>query len=410
MSIVARFFPNGEFSHGSDTSTKRKQRRHKERRHEPLTQECRDGYLQWKENNPDVHLCIPGQAYLSADEKRIWVYTGIDKNGNHIYDVVNSEGSDTLGVQMNYPIGRLIGDSSLSPLVHQMSESSPAPEKPSRKKLLSMTKNMSRNIRNGVYLLEQWYGKQNLSFLTLTLPNLSTNDLALCCNRWDYMTDQILKWLRKRLLKLNIQFEYVYCTEIQSKRLQSRGEYAPHLHIVFRGRNAKKTPWAVTPKQVRKAWAGIVRSVVGHSNFTTDACENLQRIKFSAARYLSKYMSKGNCRISVEENDPVQSELRTQWGGMARIISQGVKKATVKMGGMGSDREFLICILQNIPFLLEDGVIKYYKEGYIVTSVCPVTGVEYGLKVGCGCLRTPTYEGGLVEVKQSLDRVTNLQP
>lgn len=414
MSIVARFFPNGEFSHGVDTSRARKERRHKERRDEitetflPDTRECRDRYLQWRGENPSINLCVPGQAYLNRDESQLWVYTGDDQYGNHLYDVVCANSTDVSGVQMNQPIGRLIGHGNLTPLVHQSVEFSPSAEKPPRKRLLSMTRSMMRNIRNGVYLLEQFYGKDQLSFLTLTLPGLSTDELAQCCQRWDYLVDQTLKWLRKRLQKLNIAFQYVYCTEIQSKRLQLRGEYAPHLHIVFRGRNAKKAPWAITPKEIRKAWKCSIARVIGHDSFDANACENLQRIKYSAGRYLAKYLSKGSCSITPLDTSVAAVNLRTQWGGMARNIARAIRTHTTVLCHARTYGDMALRIICNMDELLASGVIRYYKPGFIVTRICPHTGMEYGIHVGCGCLQTPTYQGGLVAVALCLERIADI--
>lgn len=404
MTIVARFYPNGEFSHGVDTSRRRKDRRHKECRLPKPDRSTVLGYLQFKEKTADIDLQAHGQSYLSSDEKRLWVYKGTDQEGHHLYDCINSEGADTLDIQMDYPIGRLVGNGQLTPLVHQMVESSPAPLK-SRKRLTSMTKNMARNIRNGVYLLEQWYGKDQLSFLTLTLPNLSTDELRTISDRWDDATDQILKWLRKRLQKVNINFEYVYCTEIQTKRLHYRNEYAPHLHIIFRGRNAKKAPWAITPTQVRKAWISILGSIIGHKCFDGSACENLQRIRYSAARYLSKYMSKGACCLPVGTTGQPEALLRTQWGGMARKISEGIRRATIRMSQSNQYRVFLLPLLQNMEYLLASNVVRYYRQGFIVTSVCSTTGMEYGIKVGAGCLQTPTYQGGVLLVLKCLQEL-----
>lgn len=415
MSIVLHFFPNGEFTQGVDTSRRRKERA-KQEKYEPLAQECRDRYLQWRSQNADIDLCVPGQSYLDRDAKKLWVYTGIDENGNHIYDVINSEGENTLGVQMNYPIGRLIGDGSLMPLVHQSVESCASvageasrrsPEKPSRKKLEGMTKNMGRNIRNAAYLLEQRYGKDCISFLTLTLPNLSQEDLGKCCERWDEMVHQFLIILRKKLQKLNIQFEYVYCTEIQPKRLEIRNEYVPHLHLLFRGRNGKKHPWAVTPKQVRKSWASIVSNVLGHAEFVTTALENLQRVRKSATRYLSKYLSKGRCVLPGDGGECVRQQLRTQWGGMARVLSRLIKSCTSRIHSAHDPRRLGVRILKHMEGAIEQGLVLYYKQGEIVLDKCPVSGMERVLKVGSGCLSSATYTGGLAKLLEYVERVSS---
>lgn len=397
MSIILRFFPNGEFTQGVDTIAQRKTHTKKERKHEPLSRECRDGYLRWVHENPnaDIHLCVPGQQFTNQ-RGELYTYLCEDVNGHHY--ALEGENFVLADVLMNEPIGRMVGRGELTPLVHQSVEFSPEPPKPSRKRLEAMTKNMARNIRNGVYLLEQDYGKDLLSFLTLTLPDLSTEDLSKCCERWDYMTDQLLKSLRKQLLKKGIEFEYVYCTEIQVKRATIRKEYVPHLHIVFRGRSGKKKPWAITPSQIRQAWAGIIANVVAHTQFTKTALENLQRVKYSAARYLGKYLSKGKCCCPPLDEPEAQQKLHTQWGGMARNISQRIKRCTIRLGGLNNNSELAFSILGSMDKLLENGLVNYFAVGYIILGNSSSTGLERVLKVGTGCLRTPTYENGLIDV------------
>lgn len=412
MSIVARFFPNGEFSQGVDTS---KRRRDKQRRDEsfkpPLNKERRDEYLQWKKDNADI------QNQISiAKEYDIWV-----SPCGHKYSIGELH-SDSCTLdwrdETGYPHCTYVSKSfsvvayewRLTPLVYQSVESSEKPQ--SRKKLLGMTGNMARNIRNGVYLLEQMPGgKDCLSFLTLTLPSLSAQGLAKCCQNWDYMVDRFLDWLRTRLKKCNIQFEYVYCTEIQSKRLQQRNEYAPHLHIVFRGRDGKKRAWAITPKQARKAWKACLVSVVDE-HFKCDALENLQRIKHSAARYLSKYMSKGRTSLPAEEGDVLSGEpeshikhLHTQWGGMARGISRRIRVCTTRLTGSGKLGHLAVAFINNLELLLEQGYFKYFRRGFIPLGVSSATGLEYGLHVSSGCLSVPSYTGGIGALFQRLSEL-----
>lgn len=214
------------------------------------------------------------------------------------------------------------------------------------------------------------------------------------------MTDQLLKSLRKTLQAKGIEFEYVYCTEIQVKRATIRKEYAPHLHIVYRGRLGKRQAWAITPKQVRKTWAAIIARVVGHSDFNKTALENLQRIKYSAARYLSKYLSKSTRGYTkLDEHESIKA-LHTQWGGMARNLSKRLKQCTVRLDSAGCNSELAISIFQSLPKLLECGLLRYYALGFIPLGISPHTGLERLLQVGSGCLATPTYEGGLIGIMQ----------
>lgn len=404
MSIIIRFFPNGEFSQGVDTSQRRDKRDHaKQRNHSPLDQECRDGYLQWvsEGDNADIHLCVPGTQFRCRDNG-IYTYLCKDSAGHHYaYECEHYVLPDVL---MNEPVGQMIGRGELVPLVYQTVESSAPPQKPSRKRLQNMTRNMARNIRNAAYLLESKYGKDNLSFVTLTLPTLSTDDLAKLSDQWDELVDNFLHTIRKRVKNKSGKFEYVYCTEIQLKRLQQRNEYAPHLHIVMLGRNGKKTPWFVSPRQFRSAWGNAIANILGHNSFVRSALENVQRVKHSAAGYLSKYLSKGvRCNAKVELEGYVQ--LRTQWGGMARELSRLIKTSTRLIRDDGAERQFVISFLRCMDELLQDGIVKFWRQGFVLLSVCPISGVERGFKVGCGCLSVPTVQGGLDKLRDAVLRI-----
>lgn len=400
MTIVLQFYPNGEFSQGVDTSS----------------------------NRPPKHVCKtpqisqPLHTYTSADIDKVAIqnadipwstysqsgsmfasstgatYTLIETSDTKtsLQEVSASASGESICIDTS--IGRLVHSGLLVPLVHQSVESCEKPE--SRKKLLGMSKRMSRNIRNAVYLLEkQPGGKDVLSFLTLTLPALSTEGLKACCENWDSMVKRFFDWLRLELKSKGILFQHVYCTEIQLKRLHERGEYAPHLHVVFRGRTGNKSAWAITPKKARTQWGRCIRAFVSEK-FDTRALENLQRIRYSAARYLSKYLSKGRNSIPTgDEENSIQS-LKTQWGGMARTLSKSIRQNTQRFTSKNASSGIAVRILDSMESMVEHGCVLYWKRGFISLGIHRVTGLEHGLHVGCGCLRTPTYEGGLIPIME----------
>jgi hypothetical protein len=338
MSIVLQFFPNGEFTKGINTAPRRKERRDKQRGHGELTRECKEGYLEWVRSTPnsDSPLCVPGRQFLNQRGEK-YTYDKEDFEG-HWYYWECLDGF-TYYVLMNEPIGRMVARGELTPLVHQMVESSDKAETRSRKQCEKLSTNLARRIRNAGYILEQWYGKDNLSFLTLTLPNLGASDLALCCENWGRMVDNFIRSMKQRLKKKGVEFHYVYCTEIQPGRLTNKGEYAPHLHMCFRGRSGKKKPWYVSPRQVRASWTACISNTVGHRDFEHRAVENIQRVHKSCSRYLAKYLSKGNCCLPPEVAETAASRLKTQWGGMARILSAAISLYTERITGEGDTRD-----------------------------------------------------------------------
>lgn len=399
--IVLRFSPNGEFSQGVDTSHRRRPAPRIEKPFtKPLNTEDKNAYMRWiaQQSTACRHLYTPGCKFINRFNE---TYTYIKKDFDGYWWDWECMDGHTYRVLMNEPIGRLIARFELTPLVYQSLESSIAP-KPSRKKLESMTRPMARNIRNGVYLLEKDYGKDNLSFLTLTLPALAPDEFLKIAANWDKMVDAFLGALRKQFAKKGMKFSYVYCTEIQTKRFSLKKEYAPHLHVVFRGRAKKREAWIITPQKTRVTWRSIIANVIGHVNFDTRALENLQKIKYSAARYLSKYMSKGN---SLPEHHACKSALHTQWGGMSRDVCKRIQVCTVKLRQDGSPNNLCINILRCMQGLIDANIVKYFKIGYISLRKVAGDAQENFLKVGTGCLQEPTYTTGLTRLLSYMAQV-----
>jgi hypothetical protein len=397
MTYSFKFYPNGEFTHGV-TTTRTPKKPHDDiltipHPQDPNQSQRQQEYMKLVDAYGIVCFDQPGMRYTNRRGEVITILS--NDNGVITYEAIRDYGVNQI-VQTDYPIVDMVLAGDLIPLVHQTVES--CDSAPSRKKLEGMTRNMARNLRQAVYLMEQDPGgKDVLSFLTLTLPGLPPEGLAACCKNWDGMVKKFMDWLRVTLQRKGIPFEYAYCTEIQPGRLQQRQEYAPHLHIVFKGRQAKGKAWAVTPQQVRRAWARCIREVYD-GEFDTRALENLQRVKYSASRYLSKYLSKGSCTIpDTDDGDAIQG-LRTQWGGMARSLSRRVRQATTVLKSDGMCGDLCRQIFDHIPDCIKHGYIKWYKEVFIPIGRCETTGLEYGLHGGSGCLQTPTYEGGLASL------------
>lgn len=414
MTIVLQFFPNGEFSQGVDTSNRRLKHVCKKTQtsvfdlaptHISHREYCRYDLLTCAKQSAEMGAQIYGKTGTHFADIADNIYSLVESGDFYCILARLNNNTEAGQLRLDTSIYRAVHVGLLSPLVHQSVESCDKPK--SRKKLEGMTKRMGRNIRNAVYLLEQEPGgKDVLSFLTLTLPNLSSENLAKCCEHWDIMVKQFMDWLRVTLQRKGIEFSYVYCTEIQTKRLEIRHEYAPHLHLVFRGRDGKKKPWAITPKQARQAWKRCIAGIVDEC-FNESALENLQRIRHSAARYLSKYLSKGRCCIPNDTEGDGIASLRTQWGGMCRVLSRRIRQFTARFGGTAESSRMVVGILANMQELLRLGFVSYYKAGFVAIGIDKTTGLEYGLHVGCGCLRIPTYQGGLIPVIETVSRLVD---
>lgn len=402
MTIVLQIYPNGEFTHGVDSS----QRRHRNPRPQtsppPEVVPVGDSVcLQVGDVCgrvfPQTADIQPGDTFENQHGDT-FTYLCADM-GKHLYAFESADGSFVTVTDLWDSVARIVAQDKLTPI--GLSAARNLKKMPGKRRTpLRMTKRMARGIRNAGHILQSEFGKDNLSFLTLTLPDLCEEDLHKVCANWGSMVHKFLVWLRYRVEKFKMPLRYVHCTEIQTSRLESRNEYAPHLHLLFRGRCGKKSSWAITPLMARKQWVRCLKSVLNHTNFTKSALENLQRVRHNAAGYLSKYMSKGNCSLPSGDGGDTQQVISTDWGGMDRTTSQEITSRKICIRGDGKRRDACWLFIRQIPLLIKSGIIAFYKAGFIVLSPPTDNQPPRGLKVGVGRIAVPVDEttfDGIIE-------------
>lgn len=391
MTIVTRFYPNGEFTHGVDTS----HRRH--RNPPPQTSTPHELIpvgdsvcLQGGDVCGEVFLKTadiqPGQELVNVHGDK-YTYLCADM-GKHIYAFETADGSFVSVTTLSDKLINYVRRGELTPLGLSSAIVLKKNAK-TRTRKGTMSRRMARHIRNTAHILQRKYGHSNLSFLTLTLPDLSTDELHKCSMNWGTMVHKFLVWLRYRAKKKNMALEYVYCTEVQTKRLEKRHEYALHLHIVFRGRYAKGKAWAVTPVQCRKEWIRCIKSVLGHGNFKRDSLENLQQVRKSAAGYLAKYLSKCCVPLHTEDEEYTHGNPQINWGGYSRNLIREFNEELVTVRSDGKRGDFARSFIRAIPELLKSGIVAYYKEGLIPLFTTNDARDTRYLKVGVGRLTLP---------------------
>lgn len=131
----------------------------------------------------------------------------------------------------------------------------------------------------------------NCSFLTLSLPSLSSEDWKRLLERWDDIVRTFNQWLKRRLVKKGLPGEIVGCIEVQPERSRRTAEPALHLHLVFQGKQRGRA-WAVTPIQCRRAWERSAGQGLS-TKYSFEQSEKLVQVRKSLAGYLSKYLTKG---------------------------------------------------------------------------------------------------------------------
>ena len=396
--LTIKFFPNGEFTHGVSPTPKKSPATANPRRKflpdDRSLAECVRDLEHRRDGIAISKIEAIGQKYTARDGSQVEILN-VELDGVTLYST-GTRGNYTY--KTPYTIGMMVSRGDLIPLDYQASQSSIGPAR-SRKQLPQMTRNMGRNIRQACYLLDQTARRNTLGFLTLTLPGLSEEDLGKCCENWGTMVNHLLTWMRYELKQIEREFTYVYCTEIQQKRRDRTGSIAPHLHMGYIARGHSSESWYFSPGEIRSKWAKIISGIIGHSDFCTTALENLQPIKFSIGRYLSKYLGKGVSLPSDGEQGtnvsaPAIGRLHTQWGGMARALSRFIVRCTTRLQGAYNSLAQGICEAMGRAF--EYGYIPYYQRLFIPLSTDSY-GVERGLHGGVGRLPTPTYQGGVAD-------------
>jgi len=159
-------------------------------------------------------------------------------------------------------------------------------------------------VREGCYMLGKEFGKKNLSFVTLTVP-YHGEYLKKINENWSKIVHRYYEEIGRFYQRKGVKFRYVSVTEIQEKRYKAYGECAPHLHYVCNG--TFKKDYIMKPREIRSVFKRVCERFIGETDVDWSACENVQRVKKDAGRYLSKYMSKGGELISeIAEKMPEQ--------------------------------------------------------------------------------------------------------
>ena len=144
----------------------------------------------------------------------------------------------------------------------------------------------------GAATLERVYNRSNLSFLTLTLPELSAPDLEALKANWGDIVNRVQLRIKEKLHGMGIETAIVGCVELQLERLENTGIVYPHLHMVFRGRRDNRSPWAIKSHQFRQLWRRCCSKFLSTKEYDWSASENVQQVKRSVSGYLAKYVSK----------------------------------------------------------------------------------------------------------------------
>lgn len=267
-----------------------------------------------------ARLTMPGIGWMTWDQLI------------NLFNALENAESHALAIKSAHAINRGLVQTDVGLSVVSNSPNSD-PQRKIRRGLKGITTRQRRQVKSAGVLLEQRYGRENLSFLTLTLPALSEMDIALINSRWSEIVKSFLKELGRELVRQGIDEEIVSVTEIQEKRFDKWGQVCLHAHMVFRGRLSAWKPWAIDKDWVKSLWNRQLEMVIG-SSFDGRATTRIERPRKSLKKELGKYLSKGSSVIKSVIEKGLADQLPTAWVNLSLCLRRDVFRSIKKISGV----------------------------------------------------------------------------
>ena len=200
------------------------------------------------------------------------------------------------------------------------STTSPAENKPQKKRAARGSKGISSHgrsqVRDGAYILEEDHGRNNVAFLTLTLPFVQDEALGKAYKLWGRAVGAFEDRMRRKLPP-HLQ-RWVHCTEDQK-----RG--APHLHMAYPGRTHRQAAWLIDKSWFQQAWHDIWQKLMPEESkgLSWQSSTRIEAVRKSVSGYLGKYISKGGRPVNPERHP-------SSWWGTTDGIKKDIKERTFK--------------------------------------------------------------------------------
>jgi hypothetical protein len=191
-------------------------------------------------------------------------------------------------------------------------------------------------LRSACFLLEQKFGKEDVTMATFTVPRLSQAERILVARGWGVLTNDLVRRLKSYLIESGRPPVIVGCVEIQSSRLESRKEGYLHIHAVWPAHSNKGGLWAVRAEEIRAWWKSALERIIGRELPCAPRIETAI-VETSVEHYMGKYLSKGSddC-LGQYVADLGYESVPGQWWFASKEMKQWVKENTLGGRNLGA--------------------------------------------------------------------------
>jgi hypothetical protein len=209
------------------------------------------------------------------------------------------------------------------------------PAEPVKYGLKGLSGRGAKMLRSACYLLEEKFGKEDICMATFTVPRLSRAERILVAQGWGVLTNRLVQYLKRELVKQGRPPLIGGCVEIQSSRLESRSEGYLHLHVVWPAHSNNGRRWAVKAEGARAWWKAALERVIGRELPCLPRIETAI-VEFSVEHYMGKYLSKGSddC-LGQFVADLGYESVPGQWWFASAEMKQWVKEGTLGGRNLG---------------------------------------------------------------------------
>jgi hypothetical protein len=267
---------------------------------------------------------LPCQKELTEDQE--WYLGQIKAHG------IDIAIADKLAMESSLPLG-------LSSVSNLSTGSEPTTTKEKSRRGSNGISSFSRQrVKDAATLLEEKYGRKQLSFITHTIPD---HAITYVHSNWTKILANLRRRYIRMLKKAGLPEELVMVSEYQEERFQKSGKAVLHLHILLVGRK-RYGHWEYTKECYKECWEECCKEYSDEceEQYNWNAASRIESIRKSAANYLGKYMSKGVQAIADILAICPDAFIPPSWHILSQRLRMAVKKAIKHYEGKTASQIF----------------------------------------------------------------------